>query len=194
MPRQTDLPSKVAALRDFVQRRHRMPGYQEMLGLFAVRSKNSVFGLLCKLEQAGYLTKDEHGHLAATAQLTAAVRVLGVVRAGFPSPAEEALLDTLSLDEYLIERPEATFLLRVEGDSMLDAGIHPGDMVLVEKGTPPRNRDIVIAQVDGEWTMKYFFQDAAGIRLEPANRRYATIRPKQSLELAGVVRCVIRKY
>lgn len=165
-----------------------------MLGLFGVRSKNAVFGLIGRLEEAGYVVKDASGKLAATPRLYGHVRLLGQVRAGFPSPAEEALLDTLSLDEFLIDRPEATFMLRVDGDSMIEAGIQPGDMVLVERGARPRNHDIVVAQVDGEWTMKYFFRDEYGVRLEPANPKYPVIRPTLSLELAGVVKCVIRKY
>jgi repressor LexA len=99
----------------------------------------------------------------------------------------------MSLDEYLINRPEATFMLKVEGDSMIDAGILPGDTVLVERGRTPRNGDIVIACVDGAWTMKYFFKDGKGVRLEPANRKFATIRPRQKLAVEGVVSSVIRK-
>lgn len=181
-------------LRRFVQGRRRMPSYTEMLPLFGVRSRNMAFKIVLALERLGYLRKDAAGHLAPTDRLVGTIRVLGAVAAGFPSPAEEALLDTLKLDEFLIARPEATFLLRVEGDSMLDAGIHPGDLVLVERGRRPRNNDIVIAQVDGDWTMKYYQKDADGVRLEPANARYRTIRPKRSLEIAGVVTCVIRKY
>jgi repressor LexA len=193
MPRKTDIPDKVARLRQFVARERRLPGYNEMLELFGYRSKNAVFGLLSKLEQLGYLAK-KNRKLSFTGKLLGSVRLLGAVQAGFPSPAEEVLADTLSLDEFLVDRPEATFMLKVSGDSMVDAGILPEDMVLVEKGATPKNNDIVIAQVDGEWTMKYFIRDAEGIRLEPANRKYKTIRPRQSLELAGVVRSVIRKY
>jgi repressor LexA len=116
------------------------------------------------------------------------------VQAGFPSPAEEELLDTISLDEFLVRRPEATYLLTVSGDSMVDAGIRPGDLVLVEKGGEPKQMDIVIAQVDGEWTMKYFGSDSDGVYLEPANARYHRIRPVQSLSIGGIVRAVIRKY
>ena len=84
--------------------------------------------------------------------------VLGTVAAGFPSPADEELTDTMSLDEYLISNKEATYILKVNGNSMIDAGILPGDMLLVERGVQPRDGDIVIAQVDREWTMKYFPQ------------------------------------
>src|SRR5438552_16126238 len=82
--------------------------------------------------------------------------VLGTVSAGFPSPADEELTDTMSLDEYLIANKEATYILKASGDSMVDAGILSGDLLLVERGVTPRDGDIVIAHVDREWTMKYF--------------------------------------
>lgn len=81
-------------------------------------------------------------------------------------------MDTLSLDELLIRRPEATFMLTVQGDSMIAAGIVPGDMLLVEKGGTPKNNDIVVAQVDDEWTLKYYTKDREGVCLEPANQKY----------------------
>jgi len=193
MPRKVDIHEKVRLLREFRATRRRCPGYNEMLELFGYRSKNAVHGLLRKLAELGYVTI-EKGKFAPTGKLTGSIRLLGAVQAGFPSPAEEELIDTLSLDEFLVERPDATFMLKVTGDSMIDAGIHPGDMVLVEKGRAPRNNDIVIAEVDGEWTMKYFVRDRKGVRLEPANREYTTIRPKHSLEIGGIVRSVIRKY
>ena len=171
-----------------------MPGYREMLRLFGYRSKNAVFGLLRRLTASGHLTKNSAGKLTPSGRLTGHVRLLGLIQAGFPSPAEEELLDTLSLDEFLIRRPEATFLLKVTGDSMLDAGIHPGDMVLVERGTTPKPGDIVVAQVDDEWTLKYYNKDREGVRLDPANAKYTTIRPKRSLTVGGVVRAVVRKY
>ena len=79
-------------------------------------------------------------------------------------------------------------MLTVRGDSMIDAGILPGDVVLVEKGPRPKQNDVVVACVDGEWTLKYYVRDAAGVRLEPANRKYKFIRPQRSLEIGGVVR------
>lgn len=193
MPRTVDVRGKAEVLRGFIAEQRRMPGYNEMLKLFGYRSKNAVFHLLSSLEEQGYITK-KGGKIAYTGKLMGNLKLLGAVQAGFPSPAEEELLDTISLDEYLVERPEATFMLKVTGDSMIDAGIQPGDMVLVEKGKRPKNNDIIIAQVDGEWTMKYFVKDRHGVRLEPANRKYKTIRPRNSLEIGGVVRTVIRKY
>lgn len=193
MPRRTDIAKKLEKLRTFYRRGGRLPGYNEMLKLFDYRSKNAVHGFLNKLTQLGYLRKAK-GKIAPTRKLTGGIKLLGTVQAGFPSPAEEELVDVLSLDEFLVRRPEATFLLTVSGDSMIDAGIHPGDIVLVEKGCTPRKGDIVIAQIDGEWTMKYFSKDSKGVLLEAANKKYKSIRPKQSLIIGGVVTSVIRKY
>ena len=193
MPRTVNIQEKGKQLRSFFIRHKRLPGYNEMLKLFGYRSKNAVHGLLRKLDEEGFIRLD-HSKIAFTGRLTGTIRVLGTVQAGFPSPAEEELLDTLSLDEYLVEKPDATFMLKVSGDSMIEAGIQPGDLVLVERGKTPKTNDIVIAQVDGEWTMKYFLRDRKGVRLEPANRNYKTIRPEHSLEIAGIVRTVIRKY
>lgn len=194
MARKLDLAGKVAELRRFFRIERRPPGYREMLELFGYRSKNAVHGLLRRLESEGYLQIGRGGKLSFTRRLIGSVKLLGAVQAGFPSPAEEELVDVLSLDEFLIRRPEATFMLTVSGDSMIEAGIQPGDIVLVEKGVVPRNGNIVVAHVDGEWTLKFYFKDRQGIRLDPANRAYQPIRPKQSCTIGGVVRAVVRKY
>jgi repressor LexA len=122
------------------------------------------------------------------------VRMIGTVEAGFPSPAEEELVDTLSLDELLIDNREASFLLKVTGDSMTGAGIMPHDMVIVDRGRTPKSGDIVIAEVDGEWTMKYLRKRGESVMLIPANPKYQPIRPKHELTIAGVVTAVVRKY
>ena len=194
MPRKRDLDQKIKALRGFYRLERRVPGYNEMLEIFGYRSKNAVYRLIGTLVDLGFVEKAEGGKLSFTEKLTGSMRVLGAVQAGFPSPAEEELVDLINLDEFLVTHPEATFMLTVSGESMIDAGIHPADLVLVEKGAQVRNGDVVVAQVDGEWTLKYYFKDARGVRLEPANRQFKTIRPKQSLVIGGVVKAVIRKY
>lgn len=193
MPRKIDLQKKAVHLRRFFLAEGRVPGYNEMLALFNYRSKNAVYQLLKRLEQRGYIRK-KHGKISPTMLISGAIRMLGAVQAGFPSPAEEELRDTISLDQFLVRKPESTYLLTVTGDSMIEAGIHPGDIVLVEKGANPRNNDIVIAQVDDEWTLKYFIKDAGGVALVPANKKYRSIRPSRSMTIGGVVRAVIRKY
>ena len=85
-------------------------------------------------------------------------------------------------------------LLKVSGDSMSEAGILPGDMVIVDKGQTPKTGDIVIAEVDGEWTMKYLRKRGNSITLIPANPNYKPIKPQNELKIAGVVTAVVRKY
>ena len=82
------------------------------------------------------------------------VRLLGVIEAGFPTEAEEDVQDTLSLDDYLIDNKESTFMLRVKGDSMKDAGIHPGDILIVDRSLEPADKKVVIAVVGGDLTVK----------------------------------------
>jgi SOS regulatory protein LexA len=122
------------------------------------------------------------------------ITFLGTVEAGFPSPAEEELADTLSLDEMLIQNREASFLLRVTGDSMTGAGIMPRDMVIVDRSQTPKSGDIVIAEVDGQWTMKYLRKRGESVLLLPANPKYKPIKPRNELRIAGVVTAVVRKY
>ena len=194
MPRDIQLAEKIRLLRHFWRQERRPPTYAEMLDLFGYRSKNAVFGLLAKLEEAGYVVKDPNGRIALLPKLTGTVRVLGSIAAGFPAQEEQQEAEAITLDEYLVKKPDQTFMLTVRGDSMIDAGILPGDIVLVEKGGSPRLNDIVVARVDEEWTLKYYMRDAAGVRLDPANSKYKFIRPRHSLEIGGIVRAVIRKY
>ncbi|MCX7982357.1 MAG: transcriptional repressor LexA [Syntrophales bacterium] len=178
---------------DFFRSSRRLPTYEEMLSLLEVRSKSVVHFWVEKLVREGTLKRDARGRLSLAPRLLG-VPIAGDVRAGFPSPAEEELCDILSLDEYLISRPEASFILRVTGDSMIGEGIREGDLVIVERGRVPMNGDIVIAEVDGEWTMKFFRKRGEKVFLEAANSRYPTIEARQELRIGGVVTAVIRKY
>lgn len=187
------LKERADKIRDFYVSRDRMPSYSEIAGLLGFSSKSSVFKLIAKLEQKNYLLRDESGRLIP-GQMKTLVRVLGTVEAGFPSPAEEELADTLSLDDLLIKNPQATFLLKVSGDSMSEAGILPGDMVIIDRSVDPKSGDIVIAEVDGAWTMKYLDKQGSDVTLIPANQKYKPIKPLRELKIAGVVTSVIRKY
>ncbi len=194
MPRSINISEKIEQLRSFYVIEKRNPTFSELATLFNYRSKNAVYGPLQKLIQLGYIEQNKSGRITLTSKITGSSRLLGTVQAGFPSPAEEELIDTINLDQYLVRNPEATYLLTVSGDSMIDAGIQPGDIILVEKGGAPKKNDIVIAQVDGEWTMKYFGKDRQGVYLDPANSNYKRIRPDRSLTIGGIVKAVVRKY
>lgn len=181
-------------IRDFHQRHKRLPTYREIMEVCGFRSTNAAHKLVQKLIERRVLIKDRAGKLAPAAGLVGGVRMLGLVEAGFPSPAEEELADTMSLDEFLVEKPDATYLLRVKGNSMVDAGIVEGDLVLVERTQQVKNGDIVIAEVDGEWTMKYFRKRGSRVYLEAANADYQPITPSEELKIAAKVVGVVRKY
>ena len=191
--REDKLRSRIRKIARFYYQKGRMPSFSEIAELTGFRSKNAVYKLVNKLEKLKVLQRDDKGRLIALS-IAAPVKLLGTVEAGFPSPAEEELADNLSLDDLLIQNPEATFLLKVSGDSMSEAGILPGDMVLVDKGEQAKNGDIVIAEVDGEWTMKYLKKRGDNVVLVPANPKYQAIKPKKELKIAGVVTAVVRKY
>ena len=177
----------------FFQENRRMPSYQEMIDILGVKSKSVVHFWVNKLIASGLLEKDRKGRLSLTKR-TFAIPMVGSVQAGFPSPEEEELRDIISLDEYLVTRPESSFLLTVSGDSMINAGIMEGDLVIIERGREPKNGDIVVAEVDGEWTMKYFQKQGKQVVLEAANPKYPPIKPRTELRLGGIVSAVIRKY
>ncbi|MDA8088712.1 MAG: transcriptional repressor LexA [Nitrospiraceae bacterium] len=187
------LRERVAEISRFYYEKGRMPSFSEIGELVGLGSKNAVSKLVVRLEKMGILRRDEKGRLVPGA-MAHSVKVLGTVEAGFPSPAEEELSDSLSLDDLLIQNREATFLLKVSGDSMSGAGILPGDMVIVDKGMIPKSGDIVIAEVDGAWTMKYLRKKGSDVTLLPANPNYKPIKPKNELKIAGVVTAVVRKY
>ncbi len=165
-----------------------------MMKVFGFKSKNAVFKLIDKLIGEGIVDKDSSGKLIPN-KLFGEVRMLGVVEAGFPTIAEEDVMgDTLTLDEFLIGNKDATYMLKVKGDSMIEAGIQEGDMVLVERSNQAKIDQIVIAEVDGGFTMKYYKMKNGKPYLEPANSRLKPIYPEEELRIVAVVRAVIRKY
>lgn len=187
------LKSRIRDISAFYHQNDRMPSFSEIGRMFKLSSKSSVHKVVGKLESIGVISKDKKGRLIP-GSIKSPVKVLGIVEAGFPSPAEEELADTISLDTLLIKNREAAFLLKVSGDSMSGAGILPGDMVIVDKGQTPKSGDIVIAEVDGGWTMKYLRKRGESVTLLPANPNYKPIKPKNELKIAGVVTAVVRKY
>jgi repressor LexA len=184
---------KLQKIREFWAKKKRLPSYRELADLFSYQSKNAAYKLADRLERSGYVKKDPAGKLVPTSKLTD-IKVLGDVTAGFPSPAEEELVDTMSLDSFLIENREATFILKVDGNSMIDAGIQDGDLVLVERADSATANQIVVAKVDGEFTMKYLRKQSGAYYLEAANTDYDDIYPEGELKIGGVVKGVVRKY
>jgi SOS regulatory protein LexA len=195
MPRRLDLPSVVQKLKDFYRGKETPITYSQLEDILGYQSKGAVRRIVAHLLDKGILRQDKSkGKLYPTSLVQFGVKILGVVQAGFPSPAEEELLDTLSLDEFLIKKPNATYIVKVSGDSMIDEGIKEGDLVLVERGRPPQHGDVVVAQVDGQWTMKYYEKKAGKVILRAANKKFPPIEPKDELIIGGVVIANVRKY
>lgn len=177
----------------FYRESKRMPSYTEIMTMLGFKSKNSVFKLIDKLINEGVLDKDSKGHLIPNS-LVGEIPMLGLVEAGFPTSVDEDNTNTINLDEYLVPNKGATYLLEVKGDSMIDAGIQEGDLVIAERKGEPKPGDIVIAEVDGGWTMKYFRKRGSTVYLEPANKNYKPIYPVYDLKVAAIVKGVVRKY
>lgn len=118
---------------------------------------------------------------------------LSRIWAGFPSPADDYLDRTLDLNEFLISHPAATFFVKVEGDSMINAGINSGDILVVDRSVEPKNRHVVVAVLNGEFTVKRLLKENGHVRLCPDNPRYQPIEitPEIDFDIWGVVRHVI---
>ena len=118
---------------------------------------------------------------------------LASVSAGFPSPAEDYIEGRLDLNRHLIKHPAATFFVRVAGDSMIGSGIHPGDILVVDRALEPQDSNVVIAVIDGELTVKRISQRHGKLFLVPDNQAYEPreIVEAMEFEVWGVVTSVI---
>ncbi|MDB5244189.1 MAG: polymerase subunit [Parcubacteria group bacterium] len=186
----TDAKDKIA---NFYRKRRRMPSHTEVAKLLGYKSRGATAYAIQKLVDAGVVSKDKTGRLLP-GELQYGLKMLGLVEAGFPSAAEEELLDVMNFDEYLTPNKESSYILKVKGDSMIEAGIQEGDMVIVERRQSYKPGQIVIASVDGEFTIKYLRKGQGGYFLEPANSKYKPIYPEQTLNIEAVVTAVVRKY
>lgn len=179
-------------IRRFFDRQKRMPSFSELMKLWGYATKSAVNYRVEQLLELGFISKDGSGRLLPGWE--SGVPLLGLVEAGFPSPAEEELLDVMDFDEYLTPNKESSYILKVKGDSMIEAGIQPGDMVIVERRAQYKPGQIVVANVDGEYTMKYLRKQGDNYFLEPANKNYKPIYATESFRVEAVVTAVVRKY
>ena len=186
-------PDHLHKLQNFYAEHRVLPSYSAMGELLGFRSKSSVAALVARLKLQGFL------EIAPGNRLKPASRFFGrplveYVQAGMPSPANQSPSETLTIDEFLVERPSDTVLITVKGDSMIDAGIHSGDIVIVEKKGVANTGDIVVAIVDNEFTLKYLAREKNEFILKPANPAFPIIRPQGTLEIFGIVVGMMRKY
>src|SRR5205809_3802658 len=185
--------SYLASLQDYYARHRALPSYASIGGLLGLRSKSSVAALVARLKLAGFLDSTPDRRLAPTGRFFARPLAATPVRAGLPDPIDDADADAVTIDDYLIERPSSTVLVRVKGDSMQDAGILDGDLVVVEKRAAAQRGDVVVAIVDNQFTLKRLDLDRGRFILRPENKAYAVIRPEGALEIFGVMDGLVRK-
>jgi SOS regulatory protein LexA len=176
----------------FYRTRKRMPSITEVMEICDFSSRSSAFYVIERLVKEGVVQKDEKGRLTPTRKLYD-LPMVGHIRAGFAAPAEDELTDLVSVGEYLIPHPTKSYLLQVEGDSMIDAGIQEGDMVIFERTKEAKTGQIVVALTEDGYTLKYLRKKGQQYYLEAANDRYPEMHPVEG-EIVGIVTATFRKY
>ncbi len=181
------------SLQNYYVRHRVLPSYSAIGRLVGLRSKASVAELVQRLKAGRYLDTTADRRLKPGARFFDR-EFAESVRAGSPEQITQSPADSVSLDQLLVKDPARTVLVKVKGDSMIRAGIHEGDVVVVEKRANARPGDIVVAIVDNEFTLKRLGAEKGRPVLKPENPAYATIRPKGTLEIFGVVVGLVRRY
>ena len=181
-------------LQDYYADQKILPSYAAIAQLLGFKSKNAVTALVARLKLQNFIESASDGRLKPGRRFFERLLAESTVQAGFASAALSDRSDSLSIDDYLIERPSETVLITVKGDSMIDAGIFQDDVVIVEKKQSANIGDVVVAIVDNEFTLKTLGREGKEFVLYPANKAYSTIRPQGQLEIFGVVVGQFRKY
>lgn len=169
-----------------------MPSITEVMKICKVSSRSSAFYVVNQLVKEGIIDKDSNGRLSPTGKLHE-LPMVGHIRAGFAAPAEDEIADLVSVGEYLIPHPNRSYLLKVEGDSMIDAGVQEGDMVIFERSKDAKPGDMVVALTEDGYTLKFLRKHGTQYYLEAANKRYPDIHPMEG-QIVGVVTATFRKY
>jgi repressor LexA len=196
-------------IRQSIEERGYPPTLREIGESMGIRSTNGVNDHLRALERKGYLRREDmksralrlvgqQADAAAGADETSVdVQVLGRVAAGLPLLAEENVVDTVRVDRMLVRGGREIFGLRVQGDSMINAGILNGDYIFVRKQASAERGEIVVALIGDEATVKYYFPEKDYVRFQPANDQMAPILVRASdfraTMLLGVVVGVYRR-
>ena len=181
-------------LRDYYAENRRIPSMQRIAELMQFASKTASRKLLERLAAAGFVqrTPDDDAWIPA-GRFFERPLAGGTVHAGYPDPIEGVGADPFLIDDFLVRNPSRTVMIPVRGDSMIDAGIHDGDIVAVERSTEARPGDFVVAVVDNEFTLKELAVEDGQSVLRPHNPAYPVIRPAGRLEIFGVMVGLVRR-
>jgi len=178
------------------------PTIREMREQFGVSSDNSILKHLKALEEKGYIKKDDtprgikifESVKKRLESETVKLPLLGFVPAGGPVDTEEFVEGYYDVGPDISKGGKATFVLKVRGESMIDAGIHDGDLVIVDGKKEAKNFDIVVALVDNQNTVKRYIKDGNKVYLHAENEAFEDIYPEEELIIQGVVTSLLRFY
>ena len=181
-------------LQDYYAEHKVIPSYSVLAGLWGISAKSWVSECVKRFEEAGFLDWTPDKQLKPGRRFFERRVSHAPVQAGQPQAAAADGYDLVSsIDEMLVREPSTTELIRVKGDSMIEAGIHEGDFLVVEKRRHASPGEVVVAIVDNEFTVKYLDKERDGFVLKPANKAYPVIRPRGHLEIYGVMAGLVRK-
>jgi SOS-response transcriptional repressor LexA len=188
----SSLTEYIGALQDYFAEHQVVPSITELSSLWQIAGRSWTHRLVQRMKEAGYLEETPGRRLRPGPRFFERT-VADTVQAGMPQAANEAPAETLSIDRFLIGRPSETELFQVRGDSMIDAQIAEGDYVIIERRSFANPGEIVLARVDGEFTLKFLERDKEGFFLQPANDAYAPIRAEHGLAIHGVMVGLFRR-
>lgn len=182
-------------LRDYYAENRRIPSFQRIAELMGFASKAAASKLMDRLAGAGFFerTPDDDAWIPGERFFERPLADTAV-RAGAPDMIEGGQGQLFLVDRYLVRQPSRTVMVPVKGDSMIDAGIHDGDIVVVVRTKAANAGDFVIAIVDDEFTLKELALEKGKFVLKPHNPAYPVIRPQGELEIFGVVTGLVRRY
>ncbi|HZZ93115.1 MAG TPA: S24 family peptidase [Usitatibacter sp.] len=187
-------PAYLDKLQDYYAEHKVIPSYSVLATLWGVSAKSWVSECVKRFEEAGFLDWTPDRQLKPGKRFFERHVADSPVQAGMPSAAiAEGGDHVASIDEMVVRKPSATVLVRVKGDSMVDAGILEGDYLVVEKQPHGNPGQIVVAIVDNEFTVKYLDREKGTFVLKPANKAYPVIRPRGRLEIFGVMAGLVRR-
>lgn len=181
---------------DFTKKNSYPPSVREMCAGLGISSTATIVYHLKKLEEQGKLSREKSRNRAievSGVSMLSGIPVVGKVAAGIPITATENVEDTLSFSQNLFGDQDELFILKVQGESMINAGIFDGDKIVVHKQENAENGEIVVAMIDGEATVKRFYKEKNQIRLQPENDFMSPIIVKD-VQILGTVVGLIRNY
>jgi SOS-response transcriptional repressor LexA len=188
----TNLSEYLSSLQDYFAQHQVIPSITKLCELWEISGRSWAHRLVQRMKDEHFLDESP-GRRLRPGERFFERQVVDKVRAGLPEAANDAPTESLSIDRFLVGKPSETELFQVRGDSMIEAQIAEGDFVVIERRAFANPGDIVLARVDGEYTLKYLARDRKGFYLEAANPAYQAIRPEHALQVHGVMVGLFRR-